>query len=69
MTQEVTPQQIIPVKVDPLKEENRRSQTVKAIYEYEPDEETILDKFFLKMLLFKFIMLFWKMPQANKEPV
>ena len=44
ISQEVTTQQIIPVKVDPLEKKTTEVQTVKSIYEYEPDEETILGK-------------------------
>lgn len=42
ISQEVTTQQIIPVKVEPLEKKAAEVQTIKAIYEYEPDEETIL---------------------------
>lgn len=44
ISQEVTTQQIIPVKVEPLEKKTTDVQTVKAIYEYEPDEEIILGK-------------------------
>jgi F-type H+-transporting ATPase subunit gamma len=44
ISQEVTTQQIIPVIVNPLEKKSVDVQTAKAIYEYEPDEETILDK-------------------------
>ena len=43
ISQEVTQQQLIPLDVsDSSKEENVDDSTVKAIYDYEPDEETIL---------------------------
>jgi F-type H+-transporting ATPase subunit gamma len=41
ISQEVTQQQLIPLDVSP-KEENPDDNVVKAIYDYEPDEETIL---------------------------
>ena len=43
ISQEVTQQQLIPLDVsDSSKEENVDDSAVKAIYDYEPDEETIL---------------------------
>ncbi len=43
ISQEVTKQQLIPLDVsNPSKEENADDSSAKAIYEYEPDEETIL---------------------------
>ena len=43
ISQEVTQQQLIPLDVsDSSKEENVDDSTAKAIYDYEPDEETIL---------------------------
>ena len=43
ISQEVTQQQLIPLDVsNKAKEENAEDTTVKAIYDYEPDEETIL---------------------------
>ncbi len=44
ISQEVTQQQIIPLDVsDSSKEENVDDSAAKAIYDYEPDEETILN--------------------------
>ena len=43
ISQEVTKQQLIPLDVsNSSKEENADNSSVKAIYDYEPDEETIL---------------------------
>ena len=43
ISQEVTQQQLIPLDVsDSSKEENADTASAKAIYDYEPDEETIL---------------------------
>ena len=43
ISQEVTQQQLIPLDVsNSSKEENSEDNVVKAIYDYEPDEETIL---------------------------
>ena len=43
ISQEVTQQQLIPLDVsDSSKEENNDDSAAKAIYDYEPDEETIL---------------------------
>ena len=43
ISQEVTQQQLIPLDVsDSSKEENADNSAAKAIYDYEPDEETIL---------------------------
>jgi F-type H+-transporting ATPase subunit gamma len=43
MTQEVTTQQLIPVRID-SPEKNLSSSPLKAIYEYEPSEDIILDQ-------------------------
>jgi len=43
ISQEVTQQQLIPLDVsNSTEEENKDDRTAKAIYDYEPDEETIL---------------------------
>ncbi len=42
ISQEVTTQQIIPVKLDPLESLSTDVKTQKAIFEYEPSEEAIL---------------------------
>lgn len=44
LTQEVTMQQIIPVQVEPLEEQLPKTQVLKALYDYEPTEETILSQ-------------------------
>jgi len=44
MTQEVTAQQIIPVQMESAETKAPKTSVLKAIYEYEPDEETILGK-------------------------
>jgi len=44
LTQEVTTQQIIPVKGETLEAQSLKAQGLKAIYDYEPTEETILSK-------------------------
>ncbi len=42
IAQEIVTQQLIPVEIDPLKKQTKGVQMPKAIYEYEPAEETIL---------------------------
>lgn len=42
MIQEVTTQQLIPARLEPLESQPAKEQLLKAIYEYEPAEETIL---------------------------
>lgn len=44
ITQEVTTQQIIPIKVDPSHEDSLKGPSIKAIYDYEPDEVGILSE-------------------------
>ena len=49
ISQEVTKQQLIPLDVsNSSKEENADDSSAKAIYDYEPDEETILKDLLLK---------------------
>ena len=44
IAQEIVTQQLIPVEIEPTEKKAPDVQTVKAIYEYEPSEETILDQ-------------------------
>lgn len=44
ITQEVTAQQIIPIKADLAHGDSLKGQPLQAIYEYEPDEVTILSE-------------------------
>src|SRR5437762_12990267 len=44
ITQEVTVQQIIPIKADLPEEKPSQDQSIKAIYAYEPDEVKILSE-------------------------
>ncbi len=44
MTQEVMTQQIIPIQIEPLEKESTDVRSLKAVYEYEPDEEKILSQ-------------------------
>lgn len=44
MTQEITVQQIIPVRIDSIENKREDGRELRALYDYEPSEESILDQ-------------------------